>query len=135
MPDHSERPSGEINTLILQRVTEVASKVESVATGQAELKLSMQLSFQEGKHRMDGLAQRIETLEKEKNGCQKGQSDEDSDWSKPAKHKHRAVDQREVQTDRTAKPAFKLDMPTLIKVGMLIGAVLAGYAAAGKVGP
>ena len=136
MSDHDRQP-GEINTLILTRITEVAGKVEAVANGQNDLKLSMQLNFQAGTHRMDGLAQRIETLEK--NGCprlaQHQQAIADCLVARRS-DKPQPVDQRDIPTDRITKgSSFKLDMPTLIKIGMLIGAVLAGYAAAGKVGP
>lgn len=126
MPDPNQT-SGEINLLILGRLTEVANKVETVATGQSAMREEMRVNFNDGKHRMDGLEGRIVILEK-------GKSDDDSDWSKPKHSKHRAVDQREITTDRTSKPGFKFDTPTLIKIGMLIGAVAAGYVAAGKVG-
>jgi hypothetical protein len=122
--------SGEINILILARITEVASKVEAVANGQADLKTSMMVQFNDGKHRMDGLADRITELEN--NGCQKGQkSDEDSDWSKPAKHRHQAVRQRDVPTEPITK---KLDMNTWIKIGWVIGAAIAGAFVAVKAG-
>lgn len=128
MPDPNTT-SGEINTLILGRLTEVANKVESVANGQSAMREEMRVSFNDGTHRMNGLEGRIVSLEK---GQDKS---DDSDWPKPERPgKHRAVDQRDVATDRTTKPGFKIDMPTLIKIGMLIGAVLAGYMAAGKVG-
>jgi hypothetical protein len=138
MPDPNHT-SGEINTLILARVTEVAAKVETVANGQADLKLSMQLSFNDGKHRMDGLAQRIETLEK--SGCQRlaqhqttqaqaQKSDDDSDWSKPAKHKHERS-QRDVPTEQIGR---KLDLAMWIKYGAMIGAAVAGAYAAVKAG-
>jgi hypothetical protein len=130
MPDH-DRPSGEINVLILQRITEVASKVEAVANGQNDLKTSMMIQFNDGKHRMDGIDQRIDTLEK--NGCNKGQkSDEDSDWSKPAKHQQKHRSQRDVPTEPIPrKPA---DLALWIKYGAMIGAAVAGAYAAVKAG-
>jgi len=141
MPDgHS---SGEINVLILARITEVASKVESVASGQNDLKMSMMMQFNDGKHRMNGLEMRIDGLEH--NGCKKlvqhqqdttarmavQKSDEESDWknanTKPQKHRP----QRETPTDRIAK---KLDLAVWIKYGAMIGAAVAGAYAAVKAG-
>lgn len=116
--------SGEINVLILQRITEVASEVKAVSSGQADLKTSMMLQFQEGKHRMDGMAERITDLEN-------GKNDDDSDWSKPAKHKHQAVRQRDVPTEPISK---KLDLSVWIKYGAMIGAAVAGAYAAVKAG-
>jgi hypothetical protein len=124
-----ERPSGEINILILQRITEVAQKVEAVANGQAELKSDMRVQFNDGKHRMDGLEERIDHLEE--NGCQKGRGDDDSDWSKPAKHKRPERSQRDVPTEPISK---KLDMNTWIKIGWVIGAAVAGAFVAMKAG-
>lgn len=105
--------SGEINVMILNRINEVATKVESVSESQAELKLSVQLALNDGKHRMDGFAQRIEELEKKN----------DNDWTPPRHHK--AI--RQETTDRVAK---KVDPSLWIKIGLLVGAAAAGWAAA-----
>ena len=143
-----DRPSGEINTLILARITEVASKVETVATGQADLKTAMLLQFQDGKHRMDGLDMRIVNLEK--NGCQRlaqpqqaataaaattvqvpqqPKTDEDSDWSKPGKHAPTPHRKREAATEPISK---KIDLALWVKLGAVLGAAIAGAYAAIK---
>jgi len=142
-----DRPSGEINTLILARITEVASKVETVATGQADLKTAMLLQFQDGKHRMDGLEGRISSLEA--NGCkrltqhqqaataaattvqvpQQPKTDEDSDWSKPGKHATTPHRKREAATEPISK---KIDLALWVKLGAVLGAAIAGAYAAIK---
>ena len=126
----SNNTSGEINVLILARITEVASKVEAVANGQNELKSSMMLQFNDGKHRMDGLEGRIEGLEEDA-PRQHHQvvrrstirpTDDDSDWRPRAP--------REPKTETHTK----VDLGVWIKYGAMIGAAVAGAFAAVKAG-
>lgn len=115
-------PSGEISLVILSRLTEVATEVKDMRKAQGEVLLSLN----DGKHRMDGLESRLAAVEK--NGCQKGKSDEDSDWSKPSRHRSQ---QREVKTEPIAR---KVDLAIWIKYGAMIGAAVAGAYMAVKAG-
>lgn len=116
-------PSGEISLVILSRLSEVATEVKDMRKEQS----AVLLSLNDGKHRMNDLEARLAAVEK--NGCQKGKSDEESDWSKPSRH--RSHQQREVKTEPIAK---KVDLAIWIKYGAMIGAAVAGAYMAVKSG-
>lgn len=112
--------SGEVSTILIGLLTEVRTECKALTAGQAQI----QRSLDAGERRMDDLDERLKTLEN-------GKNDDDSDWSKPAKHKHQAVRQRDVPTEPISK---KLDLSVWIKYGAMIGAAVAGAYAAVKAG-
>lgn len=120
------KTSGEIVVGLLQ---EVRADCKTLTAGQA----TIQRTLDAGERRMDDLDKRLSAVEK--TGCQRlGQhqqavqkTDDDSDWSKPAKHKN----QREIKTEPITK---KLDMGLWVKIGWIVGAAAAGYFAASKGG-
>jgi hypothetical protein len=114
----------EVSKLILGRLTEVATRVEDVAAGQSSMREEMRLSFNDGKHRMDGMDNRIKILEQEKaEKNARAEAGDGSDWSRPAV-KHRKRDESQVSTDVIRR---KLDLALWVKYGAMIGAVLAGF--------
>jgi hypothetical protein len=117
--------SGEVSTILIGLLTEVRAECKTLTAGQAQI----QRTLDAGERRMDDLDDRLKHLEQ--NGCQRGKADDDSDWSKPAKHKRPERSQRDVPTEPISK---KLDLALWIKYGAMIGAAVAGAYAAVKAG-
>jgi hypothetical protein len=121
--------SREMNALILQRISEVSTKVDAVATGQGDLKTSMMLQFQDGKHRMDGLEGRIVSLEQ--SGCKRLPQHQSA--LEQLSDAHRPRSQRDVPTEPiTKRKGGVLDADKWVKIGWIIGAAVVGAFAAMK---
>ena len=133
-----QRPSGEIQVLILDLLKEQRSDMKSIAANTqataldiAEIKGDLRV----GKQVMDDHTERIKALENARPCLAKIKDDESSDDYRPSSTKRKAV-----------KPAAEADTETLkgkrkpqdyglwIKIGLLIGAAAAG-AMAGKAVP
>jgi hypothetical protein len=137
MADDGGRPtSGEINVLILDLLREQRADVKAVAaTTQATAVAVAGINgkLEVGEQRMDDHQRRLEQLERSK----RRPDDDDSGTDyRPSSTKRKAVrPAAEAETETlTVKKKPAQDYSTWIKIGLLIGAVIAG-AMAGKAVP
>ncbi len=131
-----QRPSGEIQVLILDLLKEQRSDMKSIAANTqataldiAEIKGDLRV----GKQVMDDHTERIKALENARPCLAKIKDDESSDDYRPSSTKRKAV-RAEADTETLKVKRKPQDYGLWIKIGLLIGAAAAG-AMAGKAVP
>jgi hypothetical protein len=105
--------SGEVQVLVLKLLEENRADNKTLLAGQATLNANVgevKAQLASGGERMTRIESRLEAVEKR-------------EPTPPP----RRNDQRDIQTDVIRKP--KLDPALLVKIGMLIGAIIAGFLA------